>query len=85
MRLIDADEVIKAVNELMIVDKTVMNFVLMNAPTVDAVPVRHGRWEYKKCGFYKVCSECMTEFENDGCFEYFCPNCGAKMDCGHDG
>ncbi len=39
MRLIDADEVMQAVNELMIVDKTVMSFVLMNVPTVDAVPV----------------------------------------------
>lgn len=39
MRLIDADEVMQAVNELMIVDKTVMSFVLMNAPPVDAVPV----------------------------------------------
>ena len=85
MRLIDADEVIKAVNELMIVDKTVMSFVLMNAATVDAVPVRHGRWEHHWDDHddWLQCSECGYGDEGEVGMNQgtnFCPNCGARMD-----
>jgi hypothetical protein len=52
-------------------------------PTVDAEPVRHGRWIYLYDGNYK-CSECGSWWT---CEEtpiesgmLFCPNCGAKMD-----
>lgn len=53
-------------------------------PTVDAVPVIHGRWKRKivDCGFNAdwVCSQCghrvMTDFVN---YKY-CPECGARMD-----
>lgn len=58
-----------------------------NAPTVDAVPVVHGRWIWNETGkpdweqFY-TCSNC-------GDIEYweshYCPNCGAKMDLEVDG
>ena len=52
---------------------------LADAPTVDAVPVRHGRWidarEY--CGDY-MCSNCEALYGTNK-FNY-CPNCGAKMD-----
>ena len=71
------NEVYKALNEL---------------PTVDAVPVVHGRWikmtgmmppEYH--GHYE-CSECqwhMKGLRNSWTREEelsYCPNCGAKMD-----
>lgn len=54
-------------------------------PTVDAEPVRHGRWIYKY--FDSYCSVCgwenkadtVTRIRND--YPY-CPNCGAKMDDG---
>lgn len=50
-------------------------------PTVDAVPVVHGRWNnmdgYK---MRKVCSECGWDVPEYGKFYSYCPNCGAKMD-----
>ena len=53
-----------------------------NAPTIEAEPVKHGRWiivNHKEC--FCRCSEC-------GCmpmYKYnYCPNCGAKMDGGAD-
>ena len=61
---------------------------IIEAPTVDAVEVVHGRWVSSWCGF-DCCSECRKVYA-DGYltamgikprtqFNY-CPNCGAKMD-----
>lgn len=54
--------------------------LLEKAPTVDAVPVVHGRWNnmdgYKT---RKVCSECGWDVPEYGKFYSYCPNCGAKM------
>lgn len=61
-----------------------------NAPTIEAEPVRHGRWEGTADGYWNGelvydiwnCSECG--FDADGADEKpdwnYCPNCGAKMD-----
>ena len=56
---------------------------IMDALTVDAVEVVHGRWvdEYP----YVRCSECNAEWincrtDNEPKLFYYCPNCGAKMD-----
>ena len=58
-----------------------------NAPTIEAEPVRHGRWkfEFKLAGsnFYR-CSECNRQevlLAKEDVHEYFpyC-HCGAKMD-----
>ena len=58
-----------------------------NAPTVDAVPVRHGKWidegYYADNSNYKAwhCSKCnwhMLAYD-DELFSY-CPMCGARMD-----
>ena len=52
--------------------------VLDAAPTVDAEPVRHGKWIKKNESSRIIkCSECGREkvFE-----ENYCPNCCAKMD-----
>ena len=58
----------------------------LEAPTIDAVPVKHGRWEQccNLMGEYFKCSECEYKAEVPTCmgepiFTY-CPNCGAKMD-----
>ena len=53
-----------------------------NAPTVDAVPVKHGHWIGKPLAGYSTvkCSACGSAFvENNGKWKY-CPDCGAKMD-----
>ena len=63
----------------------VSKYQIDNAPTIDAVPVRHGRWTHERLpstsgGSYSVirCSECLSQFP---LFETkYCPNCGAKMD-----
>ena len=55
---------------------------LANAPTVDAVEVKHGRWVWKPYNervSHLICSVCKRE--DGACEEYaYCPNCGAKMD-----
>ena len=56
-----------------------------NTPTVDAVPVVHGKWERVKMwtGFETLyCSECNYE-TNIG--SNYCPNCGADMRGEQDG
>ena len=60
--------------------------MILDAPTVDAVEVVHGRWIEKQepipwceddVEVYTVCSicDCYSPGESN-----YCPNCGAKMD-----
>lgn len=52
------------------------------APTIDAEPIRHGRWiECKGSNGkdYRKCSECLHTQEITGLLNY-CPVCGARMD-----
>ena len=54
-------------------------------PTVDAVEVVHGRWEYVKFDIYRCsnCNGCSHVKEVMGKPDWdYCPNCGAKMDGG---
>ena len=63
---------------------------VVEAPTVDAVEVVHGRW-FMRGGIFR-CSECdskaLLKLDSNvgGCREYthfrspYCPHCGAKMD-----
>ena len=54
---------------------------LRDAPTIDDVPARHGRWiwnDYGGFGNYH-CSECRKICICNGDYDY-CPNCGARMD-----
>ena len=79
MRLIDAD----ALGEL--VSHGVVHYEdIMAQPTVDAVPVRHGKWlpENRTMDAYWVCSCCGFPSEAHGAFKIYkyCPNCGARMD-----
>lgn len=89
MRLIDADALDSQIyNDIPInhcgsvVRMANMLELVSKQPTVDAVPVKHGRWELvdeaepRRYG----CSErsCLSWY---GTYKY-CPNCGAKMDGG---
>lgn len=66
-----------------------INRIIDDAPTIDAVPVVHGRWEtytdfdeeWEEMDFSK-CSICGNLHYD----EYrYCPSCGAKMDLEVDG
>lgn len=67
---------------------------ISDAPTIDAEPVRHGRWikghgmmppEYfgrhkcSLCGHFALSRKIGHEELSN-----YCPNCGAKMDLGKD-
>lgn len=56
--------------------------IAMLCPTVEAEPVRHGRWVRMDDTFTRwKCSECGTIEDHDG---YAYCHCGAKMDGGAD-
>lgn len=50
-----------------------------DAPTVDAVPVRHGKWVTNKIGMFE-CSNCKTMLFSRSTLWRYCPFCGARMD-----
>lgn len=53
-------------------------------PTIDAVPVKHGKWFDAMVGELpvQVCDQCIMFFPlaYTGGGYHYCPNCGAKMD-----
>ena len=52
---------------------------IMDLPSADVAPVRHGKWTHKPDVYGVVyCSECDYELHANS--TSFCPNCGAKMD-----
>ena len=57
-------------------------FEIVDVPTVDAVPVVHGRWiELPSMAPEYECSECGQSYEWWEVTEaHYCPNCGAHMD-----
>ena len=55
---------------------------IVDAPTVDAVEVVHGRWIHKGA-WHIECSECQYIHAHIGEAKNYCPNCGAKMDGGN--
>lgn len=88
-RYIDADELLrksirieghfdlpsgKAQNFSAICDTEILNF-----PTADVRPERHGRWIEEENGVI-VCSECGEEHEWQDYRATYCEDCGAKMD-----
>lgn len=96
MRTIDADALKDKARELIpnYHASVVMNlFDLIdnladNMPTVDAEPVRHGRWINGgyACGETEwICSECgFSEWRTSNSRMKFCMNCGARMDGGDE-
>ena len=59
-------------------ERTKMRHMLADAPTVDAVPVRRGKWidDHRK-GAWNYCSVCGEQAID--LYDY-CPNCGARME-----
>lgn len=94
MRLIDADALLKKCIEGDGDNKFTegYNFAVQEisakitlAPTIEAEPVRHGRWNYRHKDDWCYCTACGTDAEgSDGeCLETdYCPHCGARMDGG---
>lgn len=86
MRLIDADALEETFRKTYKVDgKGVICAVIDEAPTVEAEPVRHGRWEdctnHESVDFEDKCSVCgYTIFADFSHRLRYCPNCGAKME-----
>lgn len=88
MRLIDADNLLAYIKEdAKLVascgeEHTADDIVsiIMTAPTIDAEPVRHGRWErrYKNYWAHSSCA-CLSPHETN-----YCHRCGAKMDLKED-
>lgn len=95
MRLIDADELLvqmMGMNDGWFDPKPAYNYesLVCQQPTIDAAPVKHGRWIENKYG-YITCSVCdgfpleaMTGSLITMLYEpyesEYCPHCGAKMD-----
>lgn len=92
MRLIDVDELMKAINEGVIftvsagrpnaeirgANKVIS--VINQCPTIEAEPVKCGRWVMLKyplveCSACKEMRDCAHQFGWN-----YCPNCGAKME-----
>lgn len=88
MRLIDADELL---DELKWFESSVSEYNkeevrsyicrVEAAPTVDAVPVVHGRWVKSEPG-YSICGYCKADVAIFSGHRNYCPNCGAKMNGG---
>ena len=61
---------------------------LLEIPSEDVQPVKHGEWKYyKNTGIFDIhkCSVCATPFELPmdivpSSVFCFCPHCGARMD-----
>ena len=93
MRPIDADALVEAMTKFSDAtgeDVTHGIFYTHIAPTIDAVPVRHGMWLPKHhyiAGHEfvsgHICSECGDDAlnaEGDEFLTDYCPHCGARMD-----
>ena len=98
MRQIDADtlwEVFENAGWWDNADRDVAQDLLDKAPTVDAEPVRHGRWKIDTVWTFNSFEPEIVEEKCSLCGRYvqryrtqspnnYCPNCGAKMDGGAD-
>ena len=93
MRLIDADALKQRMGEEHFRGYGNAIILVMDAPTVDAAPVVHGRWKAHKpdCRGYAagfICSCCgsivYAGYSMKECEYNYCPQCGAKMDGGAD-
>ena len=86
VRLIDSETLKSRIGELCMNNEDMFTVnaykriigVIEAVPTIDAEPIRHGRWiDWSMCGksLYQ-CSECNAEMKYK---TNFCPRCGAKM------
>lgn len=82
-RYIDADAYEHAVQGNPYVSDSVKTYVrcsIQSQPTIEAVPVRRGKWIVKSTGgeYFDRCSECG--YIEWGAPNNYCPYCGARMD-----
>lgn len=94
-RLINDDELKKSIHEKTLFSKwqkVLIETVIDDQPTVDAVPVVHGRWidegQYGDNFPHHAwrCSECGEHvIEIDTSWYKYCPNCGVDMRGEQDG
>lgn len=102
MLLKDADELKKSMERMLCTGKEpdkerytydVVCCVIDEAPSVDAEPVRHGRWKIDTVWTFNSFEPEIVEEKCSLCGRYvqryrtqspnnYCPNCGAKMDGG---
>ena len=99
MRLIDADKLSKTLGDIWGIPKDWDGQIeescedaftaIDDAPTIEAEPVKHGRWTCDEDdGFNNFdwhCTECGRSIGyrcGNPVFSAYCPNCGAKMDGG---
>lgn len=81
-RLIDADVMLEELKdkEVVIAQQNIADWI-NEQPTVDAEPVRYGKWIWMKDHW--ECSRCRGSRFHDlalGADASFCGRCGAKMD-----
>ena len=89
MRLIDADKVIINIANIITMEDMFEAGVahgihkavneLLDAPTIEAEPVRHGKW-IKFHDELSKCSLCNYPTYTRWNQTDYCPNCGAKME-----
>lgn len=92
-RLIDADALmelyemgdeLKNYEKVLSVPLPVIQQNIKDMPTIDAEPVKHGRWERLPDNEeWAYCSQCHCCWEWEiinNCNVRYCPNCGAKME-----
>lgn len=90
MRLIDAEQIGLTDMEIIMCDgdyKKALEMLLnkiLNAPTIEAEPVIHGRWiSHRNDGGHNIadCSECgeALQWYDDDAVPRYCPMCGARM------
>ena len=96
MRLIDADALANGgikvssgynADGIIMIPMRDVNKSIKNAPTIDAEPVKRGRWIDDRTEI--VCSSCEARYSDEVVFMNrdckhddlkYCPSCGAKMD-----
>ena len=81
MRLIDADAFKKNLEkefETATDAYDAVDFALEDTPTIEAEPVKHGKWVVENEESIR-CSECCFNRANIKMPLDYCPNCGAKM------
>lgn len=92
MRLIDANDIEYFTEKVGCGKFDYTRRYLIDAlPTVDAVPVVHGRWTRENSYGTWKCSECGCKVNRANPLKgniwnyYYCPNCGADMRGEQDG
>ena len=93
MRPIDADELLTAfpLDDEPTVKKSCVRMTIKRMPTIEAEPIKHGRWIRKLDTRFGpmlndliICSVCNIAFSTENMIRRsYCPNCGAKMDEGN--